>query len=637
MYSCTPESPDASTWLARSHSRQVSQLIIDAKHKHSTSADVQRVQATMAMSREQVSLLLQEDDSRENSGDEGQSSLNLRPEEGEELTEKNDLQNPEENDETNKRSSSDSEIRSEEAVEKVSKPARQMRARCQNCSKYSKKRQCDTLSENDREQNFQKFWSMDWKQREIYVREAVEKCGVKKHSSPVTKRQQKSQRLYYLKKDTKRVLVCPKMFAATLSMNERTIRRLTDKEPSTTTAQSPPKVVTSNPQKKERLEHMSKFLQDLPKVESHYCRKSSSRLYLEPPWTSMNEVFSKYTQKALKAALKPLGKSSFTQEWRRQKLSIFRPRKDQCERCVQFKAGNLSKEEMDKHLQRKDEARASKTKDKEDADNEVLVLTVDVQAVHYCPKCNASALYYRTKLAMHNYCTYDIKTHETTCSVWDESEGGLNSSIFATLLIDILRSKVTSNPHIKKIKVYSDGCGYQNRCILVANALAAFSQETGILVEQYFLEKGHTQMEVDSTHASIEVRIRKKDLFVPSDFVLNIIQARKDFPYEVRQYSHKEFRDYSQIKIYTSIKPGENKVVDIRCLRYTPDLNIFYKLNYTDEWRAMPNKARTQEFNIVPLYEYRLPIKESKFRHLQELKSVIPKQYHSFYESIPHL
>ncbi|KAF4529623.1 hypothetical protein B566_EDAN017069 [Ephemera danica] len=510
----------------------------------------------------------------------------------------------------------------------VQKEERILGERCMDCKKYCKKRQCDALSEADRREIHTFFWSLNWKQRELFVCESVEKLDTKKHSSPQLPRQ-KTQRLYYLKKDSRRVLVCPKMFCSTISMNERTIRRWTEKDRPVPVEGSPRRVVVSRPNKTARVEHLAQFLQKLPKIPSHYCRRNTSRKYLEPPWRTMREVYDHYVANAERKGLKPVSISTFKREWRNQKISVYRPRKDECDICVSFKTGNLSQEEMNKHTEKKNDARHYKNFCKDHPSKDVLVLAVDVQAVLTCPMCNASALYYRTKLATHNYSSYDLHSGVGTCAVWNETEGSLAASVFATLLIDLLREKVRLRSSIKLIKIFSDGCGYQNRCKVLSNALAAFSQETGIIIEQYFLEKGHTQTEVDTIHATIETRVRKRNVYVPSDYKLHIIKARPKQPYEVREYKQTEFLDYSQLNIYKNIKPGASKVTDIRALRYTPELGFYYKLNYKDNWQKMPQQPNKSNFTLHSLFEHRLPIKESKFKHLQELKKLAAERIHT--------
>ena len=83
--------------------------------------------------------------------------------------------------------------------------------------------------------------------------------------------------------------------------------------------------------------------------------------------------------------------------------SIFIPRKDQCDTCISAKHGNIDEVSYDAHIKDKDEARAEKVEDKENAGLKKSVWTIDVRAVLLLPKTKASALYYKTKL----HCTPD--------------------------------------------------------------------------------------------------------------------------------------------------------------------------------------------------------------------------------------
>ena len=61
------------------------------------------------------------------------------------------------------------------------------------------------------------------------------------------------------------------------------------------------------------------------------------------------------------------------------------------------------------------QAREEKEMDKND--NEFIhgVYTVDVHTALICPKLYAFALYYKTKLACHNYTFYNLKTNDVSC------------------------------------------------------------------------------------------------------------------------------------------------------------------------------------------------------------------------------
>ena len=119
------------------------------------------------------------------------------------------------------------------------------------------------------------------------------------------------------------------------------------------------------------------------------------------------------------------------------------------------------------------------------------VIAMDLQALLMCPILQASALYYRTKLSCHNFTIFDMKTKDVMCYFWNETEGDLLSNSFASCIVDYI-NKLDDN--IKTLIMYSDGCTYQNRNVVLSNALLKSAHDKGITIFQKYLEKGHTQM-----------------------------------------------------------------------------------------------------------------------------------------------
>lgn len=334
-------------------------------------------------------------------------------------------------------------------------------------------------------------------------------------------------------------------------------------------------------------------------------------------------------------------------------LGLYKPKKDLCDTCCGHEAGTVDDTEYSEHIKRKDEARASKAADKSQAiaDGNIKVITVDLQSLLVCPKLNASALYYKMKLSCHNYTVYDLVTHAALCYFWHECDGELTSNIFTSCLFDYLTNLDLKG--IENIVIYSDGCGYQNRNVTLSNALRKFAMDNNITIEQKYLERGHTQMECDSVHSVIEQSIKKNvptvkerqpAIYIPQHYVDAILSARSSpCPYEVKYVDYNFFKNYGNLGGYTSIRPGigvgSSTVSDIRLLKYTPEGTIYFKTGYSDiyeglpETRTRPKDDRNRE--ITQLYRHNLPLKPSKFQHLQQLKSVIPKDYHSFYDSLP--
>ena len=95
-------------------------------------------------------------------------------------------------------------------------------------------------------------------------------------------------------------------------------------------------------------------------------------------------------------------------------ISLYQPKKDQCDTCYAYKAGNLPEEEWQLHCQRKNNARNARQVDKEACAQEgstTLVFTMELEALLLCSKLEASALLYETKLGVHNCTLFNMTDH----------------------------------------------------------------------------------------------------------------------------------------------------------------------------------------------------------------------------------
>jgi hypothetical protein len=232
-----------------------------------------------------------------------------------------------------------------------------------------------------------------------------------------------------------------------------------------------------------------------------------------------------------------------------------------------------------------------------------------------------------------------MKTHDVTCYFWHEGEGGLDADVFASCLHDY----ITNDERCKaadKVVIYSDGCTYQNRNVTLANMLMQISV-SGKTIIQKFLEKGHTQMECDSVHATCERAFRNRPIYVPANYVELIKTARKTHPYQVKYLTHEFFSTFPQQ--LNSIRPGKRVgdpvVTDLRQIKYE-DGSVFYKLRHVQEqFEPLPRPRSAiinQDNQPSRKYTAAPKIKKTKFEHLKQLKKVMPQDYHAFYDSLSH-
>ncbi|KAL7385043.1 hypothetical protein ABVT39_014197 [Epinephelus coioides] len=327
---------------------------------------------------------------------------------------------------------------------------------------------------------------------------------------------------------------------------------------------------------------LKNWLKDLPTVDSHYCR--STETYKDKKFLYM--------------------------------LSRTLPM-------------NISQAEYDAHIIQKDKARQEKSADKDSANNEKSVWTMDLQAVLLCPKTQARTLYYKTKLQVHNFTLFDLRSKEGYCYIWDESEGDL--------------SVIRDYPELKEIIVWSDGCGYQNHNACVANAFSELARKYGVLITQKFLVAGHTQMECDSMHSTIERKI-VTDVLTPRDYVIILQTARiRPSPYHVKVLKHFEFLKMNG-SYFTSIRPGRKAgdptVHHLRALQFSSEGNIHFKLSFSEDsvWEELPQRVQVPNEPIawIRMFPSALPIKERKFQDLQSMKHIMPIECHHYFDNLPH-
>jgi len=162
-------------------------------------------------------------------------------------------------------------------------------------------------------------------------------------------------------------------------------------------------------------------------------------------------------------------------------------------------------EEYKLHTDRKEKARLEKASDKAKAsvaNSDWHAVTADLQSVLHTPCGNVSTLYYARKLSVYNFTVYDQVSGNGFCFLWNETQGQRGANEIGSILYIYLKEYVKK---VKHVIITTDSTVGQNHnqyitCLLLL-AAQVLPFET---IEQKFLETGHTQMEVDSVHSTID-------------------------------------------------------------------------------------------------------------------------------------
>ena len=157
-------------------------------------------------------------------------------------------------------------------------------------------------------------------------------------------------------------------------------------------------------------------------------------------------------------------------------IGLFQPKKDACDLCCSYKTGNITEQEYQQHVSRKDLARKEKALDKIAAKNGTIhVITANLQAVKLCSYLTASALYFKTKLMVHSFTIYNLGTNKVKCYWFDKTTTDLKPSTYASFFVDYLNKIIDESP--KDVIVFTDGCTSQNRNAIVSNALLQLAMQ----------------------------------------------------------------------------------------------------------------------------------------------------------------
>ncbi|KAJ8866257.1 hypothetical protein PR048_032100 [Dryococelus australis] len=105
---------------------------------------------------------------------------------------------------------------------------------------------------------------------------------------------------------------------------------------------------------KQQRNFLKKFLDSLLRMEPHYCRQSTSKFDLEPIWQlTFNSLYKFYDNECKNNDEIPLSYKTFSQVFQSLNLSLFLLKKDKCNICCGYSAGNEPDEEDNQRVSKK--------------------------------------------------------------------------------------------------------------------------------------------------------------------------------------------------------------------------------------------------------------------------------------------
>lgn len=543
--------------------------------------------------------------------------------------------------------------------------SRSIKPRCKGDTCKKLQRMCSTIQDSQRCQIFNGYYVLGNinRQREFIIHHTEVTDTKQKTSKSEVSRRQKTVR-YFFTINNVRVPVCKTFFINTLDISERVVRTALEKTSSMGLVELDKRggrkseaVIARDIQIRSEIEkHIDRF----PRMESHYCRASSSREYLHPD-LSVSKMYFLHLQSLSEGDPKP-SLSTYQRVFESKNLSFHTPKKDQCSICVMYKTGDSSvksklEEKFSGHTAEKNAVRQLKEKSKQKAkeDNTFLCASFDLQQVIYLPCSNESAVFYKRRFAVFNFTFYNIFNKDCFCYTWDEANSRRGASEIATCVYNALQ--VYDSKGIKVASLYSDGCSGQNKNSIMATMLLYTVLHCTNLKEisLKFFESFHGQNEGDSVHSTISYAIKHAgNIFIPSQLYPLFTLARRQYPYNVYPLQYNDFLDFKtlakELRVLTVKKTEDGEpvkwteIMELKVSKNHPH-QIFFKTSHlAEDFRVLSLKRLDTDLRkVVPNRLNNQPpkISEEKYLDLQSLCTgetpVIRLDEHkNFYRSLPH-
>lgn len=279
----------------------------------------------------------------------------------------------------------------------------------------AKSRHCQEFDEETRKNLFKTFWNLTWESKQVFVNNHVSQIPIKRKRVEDSRKQHSY--LFKLPQKNESLQVCRSMFLSTLSIKRDMVKgwlNANDKL-GDNVSPAPTKRSTFGSKRTDHKIHLEEYFQKLDKMESHYCRKETNKIYIAATFNTKADIYRDYLTYCSEKQVPSVSIFTFSTYFEDQNYGLFMPRKDQCDMCVSYNAKQITVEQYNTHVLSKQRAQDEKHIDKLAAEEgRCHVFTMDAQAVKLCPNINASAIYFKLRLQVHNFTAHNLATHQCT-------------------------------------------------------------------------------------------------------------------------------------------------------------------------------------------------------------------------------
>nr|CAI5841797.1 unnamed protein product [Callosobruchus analis] len=450
--------------------------------------------------------------------------------------------------------------------------------------------------------------------------------------------------------------VCKEFFKQTLQVSDGRLSRVLKHKP----GGIPPKDKRGrhpafNKTSSEKVNEVKHFIQRFPVYESHYARhKSVSRKYLAPD-LNINIMYKLYKQSTNAPVSNYVFRSIFNTEFN---LHFHAPIADSCRRCDEFnnklkvvvgEERRAVELEQELHLRKAELARHEMKRDSEEAacrGSETAIIAFDLMKTLPTPVLSTGITYYKRQLWTYCLGIHNLANNSAVMCVWNESIASRGPQEIGSCIMKYCKAFVRE----KKLIMYSDQCGGQNRNLKMALLCDYIANSTDFSVEEIdhkFLVSGHSYLACDQDFGLVEKEKKyHKDIFIPKHWSIVIASARKKKPFQVIEMCKHDFFSTKRLEnAVTNRKIGEGGVkvqwMKIQWLHFSSSTKHRFGFKLFNSKEILFDTADVRKRKTVStvetldlLYPNGRPIEEKKCKDLQFLLPYIPPIHHTFYQNL---
>lgn len=519
------------------------------------------------------------------------------------------------------------------------------------------------VSVEGRQQVFDHFYSLQSKSSQIlYVKTMIVASEPKKKYTSDDSKAHDVRFSYILRfydnKNPRNIPVCRQFLADTFQISLRTLTGWAKKpvnqlENKKIGVPSPKKIDSAN---------VLAFLEKIPCYDSHYSRrKNSTKKYLDPGLT-LTKLYQMYTRQCQEENRGIDVKSKKFEEIIKNETNIYihNLHKDTCATCDSIKTelfhASMSRRKNLLEIREKHQIEVEKTKkmfddDRDNADENSVMVTFDLQKALPLPVLTSGPAYYSRNIYVYNLGVHCFPPNfATSMFVWDETTGSRGSQEISSCLVKFLRIQTSQ---VKKIMLYCDRCGAQNRNIKLTLSLLQHLSSPQVETETIdikFMVSGHSYLPNDRDFGVIEKEIqRHENIYEPNEYYEIIRTCKEKLPFKVIEMNREEFLSTSTLEksIVNRKKTEDNEKADwtkmswIRLEKNKP-FQYKFKNSITDENFQTVNLKNNKNPNdtlfptIKPLlYQQPRLVSTEKIQNIQNLMRFIPQEKQNFYQNLP--